>query len=72
MKTFIYGFYDWQMVLLDPMIAKVFLEPKPDVTDRIKLPKSYSIHAYYPTAYSIRYNTTQREYEISLEGLISK
>jgi len=71
-KTFIYGFYDGQMVFLEPMIAKAFLETKPSVTDRIKLPKSYSTHASYPTAYSVKYNAIQREYEISLESLISK
>lgn len=71
-KTFIYGFYDGQMVFLEPMVTKAFLETKPSVTDRIKLPKTYSQHAYYPTIYSIKYNAIQREYEISLESLISK
>jgi len=71
-KTFIYGFYDGQMIFLEPMMTKVFLESKPNATDRIKLPKTYSKHAYYPTIYSVKYNATQREYEISLESLLSK
>lgn len=71
-KTFIYGFYDGQMVFLEPMVTKAFLETKPNVTDPIRLPKTYSQHAYYPTHYSVKYNPAQREYEISLESLISK
>lgn len=71
-KTFIYGFYNGQMIFLEPMVTKAFLETKPNVTDRIKLPKTYSTHAYYPTTYSVKHNVTQREYVISLESLVSK
>jgi hypothetical protein len=69
-KTFIYGFYDGQMAFLEPMVTKVFLETKPNTKDRIKLPKAYAKNGYYPTAYSVRYDATQREYEISLDNLI--
>jgi len=71
-KTFIYGFYDGSMVFLEPMVTKAFLETNPNVTDPIRLPKSYSQHAYYPTHYSVKYNTAQREYVISLDSLISQ
>jgi hypothetical protein len=71
-KTFIYGFYDGQMIFLEPMMTKAFLETKPNAMDRIKLPKTYSKHAYYPTSYGVNYNATEREYEISLESLIFK
>ena len=68
-KTFIYGFYDGQMVFLEPMMTKVFLETSPNTTDRIKLPKTYAKHGYYPTMYSVKHDATQREYVISLESL---
>lgn len=71
-KTFIYGFYDGKMIFLEPMMTKDFLETRPNTTDRIKLPKSYPAHGYYPTAYSVKHNATQREYEISLGGLVSR
>lgn len=71
-KTFIYGFYDGSMVFLEPMVTKAFLETKPNATDPVKLPKAYSRHAYYPTRYSVKYDGAQREYVISLEGLISR
>lgn len=68
-KTFIYGFYDGRMIFLEPMVSKAFLENKPNATDRIKLPKTYSLHAYYPAQYSVKYNEDQREFVISLESL---
>jgi hypothetical protein len=70
--TFIYGFYDGQMAFMEPMMTKAFLETKPNTKDRIKLPKAYAKNGYYPTAYSVRYDATQREYEISLDNLIYK
>ncbi|MEJ2657121.1 MAG: DUF5602 domain-containing protein [Desulfobacterales bacterium] len=69
-KTFIYGFYDGQMVFFEPMMTKAFLETKPNTTSRIKLPKTYAKNGYYPTAYSVRYDAAQREFEISLDNLI--
>ena len=71
-KTFIYGFYDGQMAFLEPMVTKAFLETKPNTTDRIKLPRTYAKNGYYPAAYTVRYNATQREFEIALENLIYK
>lgn len=71
-KTFIYGFYDGRMVFFEPMMTKAFLETKPNITDRIKLPKIYAKNGYYPTAYSVRYDATQREFEISLDNLVYK
>lgn len=69
-KTFIYGFYDGQMIFVEPMMTKAFLETKPNVTDQIKLPKAYSKHAYYPTSYGVNYDAAKQEYDISLEGLV--
>jgi len=69
-KTFIYGFYDGQMIFLEPMMTKAFLKTKPDTTERIKLPAAYAKNGYYPTAYSVRYNPNHREFEVSLENLI--
>ena len=69
-KTFIYGFYNGQMIFLEPMMTKAFLETNPNTTDRIKLPAAYARHAYYPTMYSVKYDPAIREFEISLEGLM--
>lgn len=71
-KTFIYGFYGGQMVFLEPMMTKAFLETNQNTTDHIKLPKAYAKHAYYPAAYSVKYDVAQRKYEVSLGGLVYK
>jgi hypothetical protein len=68
-KTFIYGSYNGEVTFLEPMAAKSFLETKPDVTERIKLPVAYKKHGYYPTGYRIRYDPVRKEYSVSLDGL---
>ncbi len=69
-KTFIYGFYDGQMIFVEPMISKAYLETKPDVHTIIAVPLKYSLPAYYPTSYGVVYNKANREYEISLDNLV--
>lgn len=69
-RTFIYGFYDGQMIFVEPMVSRAFLETRPNISEPVKLPKAYTLRAYYPTGYGIRYDASQRLYEISLEGLV--
>lgn len=71
-KTFIYGFYDGSMVFVEPMVAKAFLETKPNVIDPVSLPEAYSRKAYYPARYGVKYDQSRREYVISLEGLVPR
>jgi hypothetical protein len=69
-STFLFGSYDGRLIFAEPMITKSFLETKPDVTELIKLPKSYERRgAYYPTRYSVRYDAAAKEYTIALEGM---
>jgi Domain of unknown function (DUF5602) len=69
-NTFLFGSYDGRMVFAEPMIAKSFLEMKTDVTELIKLPKSYERRGtYYPTKYSVRYDAVAKEYTVALEGM---
>ncbi len=68
-KTFIYGFYDGQLIFVEPMIAKAFLDGKPDVTEPVAVPRRYARPGYYPTRYSLRYDSARREYTVALEGL---
>jgi hypothetical protein len=71
-KTFIYGFYDGRMIFVEPMVAKSYLDTKPNVTEAVKAPKAYSHRAYYPSRYSVRYDQDGGEYQVSLEGLVSR
>jgi hypothetical protein len=68
-RTFLYGNYDGQIIFMEPMITRDFLETKTDVTEPIKLPSKYARHGYYPTRYSITYDPITREYSVALDGL---
>ncbi len=68
--TYIYGSYDGHVAFFEPMIAKSYLETKPNVTTAIKLPEKYQKHGYYPTAYSVRYDPDRKEYSVAFEGLV--
>lgn len=68
--TFLFGSYDGRLIFAEPMITKSFLETKTNVTELIKLPKSYERRgAYYPTKYTIRYDAATKEYTVALEGM---
>lgn len=71
-KTFIYGFYDGELVFVEPMVAKTYLDAKPDVTEAVKVPMAYARRARYPTQYSVRYDQSRGEYVVSLEALVSR
>jgi hypothetical protein len=68
--TFLFGSYDGRLIFAEPMITKSFIEAKTDVTEMIKLPKSYERRGvYYPTRYSVRYDAAAKEYTVALEGM---
>ena len=68
--TFLFGSYDGRLIFAEPMITKNFIEAKTDVTEMIKLPKSYERRGtYYPTRYSVRYDAAAKEYTVALEGM---
>ena len=60
-KTIIYGFYDAKMVFVEPMITLDYLNSKPNVTETIKLPKSYQVSGYYPTGYTVKYDEKTKD-----------
>ena len=68
--TFLFGSYDGRLIFAEPMITKSFLETKTNVTELIKLPKSYERRGtYYPTKYTVRYDAAAKEYTVALEGM---
>ncbi len=69
-STYIYGFYHGNMVFVEPMITKDYLETLPNVTMDVKQPGEFQKHAYYPTKYSVSYDAAQQEYRVSIEGLV--
>ncbi len=70
--SFIYGFYDGKMIFVEPMVTRAFLASKPAISTPVKLPEAYALRGYYPTRYGIRYDAERRQYDITLDGLISR
>lgn len=66
-STFIYGSYDGEVIFLEPMITKAFLETKPSFSAAIRQPRLYLKRGlFYPTTYSVTYDSKNREYQVSL------
>lgn len=68
-ETFIYGFYHGNMIFLEPMMTRAYLETKPTYESDIKLPSAYQIEGYYPNRYSIKCDPKAKRFTISLDGL---
>ncbi|MCC6731025.1 MAG: DUF5602 domain-containing protein [Chthonomonadales bacterium] len=68
-KTFVYGSYDGKVIFYEPMLTKAWIETRPEFSEPIKLPTTYSRSDFYPTSYSVRYDEARREYTVALEGM---
>ena len=68
-NTFIYGFYHGKMTFLEPMITRAFLSNHAEFKITIKQPSAFQKSGYYPTVQHIQYDSSAREFTLSLEGL---
>lgn len=65
-KTFIYGSYDASFVFYEPMITVKHLEDKIASTNEFTPLVEVEEAGYYPTSYSIDYDSHRKEYVVSL------
>jgi len=68
-QTFIWGFHRGQLVFIEPMITKAFLESTSSFTMELKQPESVQRAGLYPKRYSIRHDTAAKVYRITLDAL---
>lgn len=68
-KTFIYGSYDASFIFYEPMITIAHLETKEASTNDFPPLTKVEKAAYYPTTYSIGYDSQRKEHVISLENM---
>jgi hypothetical protein len=68
-QTFIWGFDRGQILFIEPMITKAFLESTTTFTTALKQPESVQRAGLYPKRYSIRHDTTAKVYRIALDEL---
>ena len=72
-QTFIWGFSRGQILFLEPMITKAFLESTTSsFTTELKQPELVQRAGLYPKRYSIRHDTAAKVYRISLDELTSR
>jgi len=70
-QTFIYGSYNGEFIFYEPMITLDYLKEKTNMQYNISQPGEFQRTGYYyPTTYSINYDSTRKEYTISLEGMV--
>jgi hypothetical protein len=71
-KTFIIGSYSGHVSFYEPMFTKSYLESivgTGGASTAIRQPKLFERAGYYPTSYTIGYNTHPNEFIISLDNL---
>lgn len=68
-ETMIYGYYDGSMIFYEPMITSEFLGSQPNFTADMKVPVKYPKAGYYPTKFSVVYDSAKQQIKISLFGL---
>jgi hypothetical protein len=69
-RTFIYGFYQGQMVFVEPMITIAYLESQPNLSMPVKQPAAFQQPGSYPRAYSVREDASGQSVRISLDSLM--
>ncbi|TAL67161.1 MAG: hypothetical protein EPN82_16460 [Bacteroidetes bacterium] len=67
--TMIYGYYDGNMIFYEPMITSAYLASQPNFTADMKVPAKYPKPGYYPTKYSIMYDSAKKEITIKIFGM---
>lgn len=71
-RTFLYGFYDGEVIFVEPMVTQAFLETKPNVVEPVRVPTTVARPGYYPARYSVKYDAAKREYVVALENLVRR
>jgi hypothetical protein len=70
-QTFIYGSYNGDFIFYEPMITLDYLKEKTSMQYNISQQGEFQRTGYYyPTTYSINYDSIKKEYTISLEGMV--
>ncbi|HEU4643220.1 MAG TPA: DUF5602 domain-containing protein [Gemmatimonadaceae bacterium] len=67
--TFIYGFYHGEMVFVEPMVTKAYLESHPDASAPVKQPEAFQTAGLYPRSYGVRYDSESDSYRLTLDSL---
>lgn len=68
--TFLYGSYDGKLAFIEPMMTMAYLKRLPNDTFDIPTPRKVEKSGWYPTKYSVRFDSIRRENTVSMHGMI--
>lgn len=70
--AFIYGYYDGNMIFMEPMVSRAYLLSRPRMFMQVKQPQVYARTVYFPTRFGVYYDADSQNYDITLEGLVAR
>jgi hypothetical protein len=67
--TFIYGYFQGNMVFLEPMVALDFLKSRATSRAAIAQPAAFQRHGFYPTQYGVSFDSLSQSYNFEVSAL---
>ena len=68
-RTLIYGFYNGNMVFIEPMVTLDYLKSHPNASAPVKQSAAVQAPGRYPASYSVRYDAASKTTRIALDSL---
>lgn len=68
-NIFLFGAHNGNILFWEPMLTRDYLLSKPYFTAKIPQPKAYPVSGYYPLSYSVKYEKSSGNINISLDQL---
>lgn len=69
-STLVHGYYDGNLIFIEPMVTLAFLQSKPQFHAKIKQPEIYPQNGFYPKKYAVKFRSVQDEYDIVLYKMV--
>jgi hypothetical protein len=71
-RTLVYGTWDGKVIFMQPMITRAFIQSKPQGTYEIPRTEKVPAPGWYPSAYTVKYEESAKEYRIGLVGFAKR
>ena len=68
-KTFIYGFYNGNMVFIEPMVTLDYLKSHPNASAPVKQSAAVQASGRYPASYSVTYDAANKTTRVAIDSL---
>ena len=71
-EVLIYGTWDGDLTFIEPMMTVDWMKTKATVSESVKQPAKYQIDGYWPTTYTVAFDTATNEYVVTMGGLVKR